>query len=88
MATDTQTYVKDMDGMTLRLEAIETALMTLTDVVTTTLTATGAITLTGPITIDLTNVPTYADQAAGATALAAGRVFRINTTGALAVALT
>lgn len=83
MAITSQTKVMDYSDLTLRVAALEATLNTITD-----LTATGTIALTGPITIDLTNVPTYADQAAGAAALAPGRVFRINTTGALAVALT
>lgn len=83
MAITSQTKVMDYSDLTLRVAALEATLNTITD-----LTATGTITLTGPITIDLTNVPTYADQATAAAALAPGRMFKTTTTGVLGVALT
>lgn len=39
-------------------------------------------------TFDLSDIPEYADQAAAATALDAGKLFRFATTGALGIALT
>lgn len=64
----------------------------------TTLTTSGAVTLgdagadavqiNGTVTILLASIPEYADQATAAAALAPGALFRITTTGALAVALT
>jgi len=93
MAIDPDHKTLDMTGMTIRAAAFESAtdgdMTVVGDLnVTGNLVVTGNITVGGTVTVDLTNVPAYADQAAGATALAAGRVFRINTTGALAVALT
>lgn len=97
MAITSQTNIEDFGDMTIRAKAVEvTDDMTIADDLTVTgdlavtgnLVVTGNITVGGTVAIDLTNVPAYADQAAGATALAAGRVFRIDTTGALAVALT
>lgn len=91
MAITSQTNVEDFGDMTIRAKAIE-----LTDgatiatdlTISDDLTVTGDTTLAGILSVDLTNIPTYADQAAGAAALAAGRVFKITTTGALHVALT
>ena len=39
-------------------------------------------------TFSLGDIPEYADQAAAATALGAGKLFRFSTTGALGIALT
>lgn len=91
MAYDTQTEIQDFGGMTLKAKGITvTDDLTVADDLTVSgdLVVTGNLTVNGTITVDLTNVPAYADQTAGAAALDAGRVFRINTTGALAVALT
>ena len=91
MAITSQTNIEDFGDMTIRAKAIEltdgaTVATDLT--VTDDLVVSGDTTLNGILSLDLTNIPTYADQAAGATALAAGRVFKITTTGALHVALT
>lgn len=89
-----QTYVHDMTGMTLRVDDLEAndlsvATVTTSDIaVTDDLAVTGDTTLAGILALNLTNIPEYADQAAGAAALAAGRVFRVPTTGALHVALS
>lgn len=49
---------------------------------------TDTLTINAIATIPLAALPEYADQAAAATALAAGRLFRFATTGAIGVALT
>ncbi len=46
------------------------------------------ITINALATIPLAALPEYADQAAAAAALGAGRLFRFATTGAIGVALT
>lgn len=46
------------------------------------------LTINALTTIPLAALPEYADQAAAATALTAGRLFRFATTGAIGVALT
>lgn len=50
-------------------------------------TNTDTVTITALMTLPLASVPSYADQAAASAALAAGRLFRFDTTGALGVAL-
>lgn len=49
--------------------------------------ATDTLTINSIVTIPLAALPEYADQAAASTALAAGRLFRFATTGAIGVAL-
>lgn len=49
---------------------------------------TDTLTINAIATIPLAALPSYADQAAAAAALAPGRLFRFDTTGALGVALT
>lgn len=96
MAYTTQTEVEDLSGMTLRVKAIEITDKTASngdlsvsgDLTAGTLTVTGAAVLNGTITLDIADIPAYADQAAAAAALAPGQLFRFNTTGALGVALT
>lgn len=43
--------------------------------------------ISGTLTLDLTGIPEYADQAAASAALGAGQVFRVTTTGALGITL-
>lgn len=50
--------------------------------------ATDTLTINSITTIPLAALPEYADQAAAATALPPGRLFRFATTGAIGVALT
>lgn len=85
MAYDTKYEIQDFGDMTLKAKAVQIDEdLTVTD----DLVVSGDTTLSGILSVNLTNIPEYADQAAGAAALAAGRVFRVATTGALHVALT
>lgn len=96
MAYSTQTEVHDMSGMTLRVKALEITdetaadgdLSVSGDLTAATVVVSGAASLLGAITLDIADIPAYADQATAAAALAPGQLFRFNTTGALGVALT
>lgn len=58
------------------------------DIETDNLTVLENTTFQGQLTVLLAALPQYADQAAAAAALPAGRLFRFTTTGAIGVALT